>query len=175
MALTNFMGANSYAIIQRVSYDKQSRYIGIEITVYSSPSKAVALTHFRLELQGTTHGGYPVKSRSINTPPESPEVKDAYLVASEATGAWVGLEGKVVAWNGMSWDVIPSDSVYVEDEGKHIVVDGDGWVQDPMLLSPTEFDAIFAVEQLGGEDNNILKACYEYLKTRNEFAGAQDA
>lgn len=40
---------------------------------------------------------------SLSTPPGSPVTGDSYLVAASATGAWVGLEGYVVQWNGSSW------------------------------------------------------------------------
>jgi len=42
---------------------------------------------------------------SLSTPPISPAESDAYIVAGVGTGAWSGLDGKIVVWDGASWNV----------------------------------------------------------------------
>lgn len=42
-------------------------------------------------------------SDSVSTPPASPNVSDVYIVPTGATGAWSGLDGKIVIWDGDSW------------------------------------------------------------------------
>ncbi len=39
-----------------------------------------------------------VLSRVLTTPPGTPAEGDRYIVAASATGAWVGQDGKVAAW-----------------------------------------------------------------------------
>jgi len=45
-----------------------------------------------------------VISDSINTPPGSNNLGDLYIVATGGTGAWVGLDGHIVHWNGSGWN-----------------------------------------------------------------------
>lgn len=40
---------------------------------------------------------------SLSTPPITPITNTVYLIGPTATGAWTGLEGHVVYWNGSSW------------------------------------------------------------------------
>lgn len=40
---------------------------------------------------------------SLSTPPVSPNTDRTYIVGTSATGAWVGLEGRAVFWNGSAW------------------------------------------------------------------------
>lgn len=63
-----------------------------------------------------------VLDKDLLTPPGSPATGDRYIVGQPgdtATGAWAGLEGKIVEWNGSSWDVEPDP-----DEGTY------SWVED---------------------------------------------
>jgi hypothetical protein len=43
-------------------------------------------------------------SDSLNTPPITPAYSDVYIVATGAAGAWSGLSGRMVQWNGTSWN-----------------------------------------------------------------------
>jgi len=40
---------------------------------------------------------------SLTTPPVSPEWSDVYIVATGGTGAWTGLDGHIVQYNGTTW------------------------------------------------------------------------
>ena len=46
----------------------------------------------------------PVINQTTTTPPGSPTAGDRYIIASVATGEWVGREGEIAEWNGASWD-----------------------------------------------------------------------
>lgn len=66
-----------------------------------------------------------VLDKDLLTPPGTPTTGDRYIVGQPSdtgTGAWIGLEGKIVEWNGSAWvedgDGAPNEGtfVYVEDE-----------------------------------------------------------
>lgn len=75
-----------------------------------------------------------VIDKDLLTPPGSPATGDRYLVGQPgdtATGAWVGLEGKIVVWDGSAWvedaQGNPDEGtyVYVEDENQSYVFNND--------------------------------------------------
>jgi len=45
-------------------------------------------------------------------PPVSPVTGDTYIVASPATGDWIGNENKVATYNGATWDFVTPDTSY---------------------------------------------------------------
>jgi Protein of unknown function (DUF2793) len=44
-----------------------------------------------------------VKSATVSAQPGGPTLGDTYLIPPGATGAWSGLSGRLVQWNGTSW------------------------------------------------------------------------
>lgn len=42
-------------------------------------------------------------SDALNTPPAFPQIGDVYIVAPGGAGAWTGLSGRIVEWNGTNW------------------------------------------------------------------------
>jgi hypothetical protein len=42
-------------------------------------------------------------SNILTAPPGTPKVGDSYIVAATATGAWLGLEDRLVVWTGTLW------------------------------------------------------------------------
>lgn len=62
----------------------------------------------------------PVKSNAISTPPVSPTLGDAYIVATGGSGAWASHDDDVAKWNGTAWiftDPTEGMSVLVSSEG----------------------------------------------------------
>lgn len=61
---------------------------------------------------------YSVLTRSLNAPPGSPAIGDAYLIAAAATGAWAGHSNEVSVWTARGWEFIDfgvGRLIYVED------------------------------------------------------------
>jgi hypothetical protein len=52
---------------------------------------------------------------NVTAPPGSPAVGDSYVVASVATGAWTGLEDRLVVWDGSVWVDIEGATLAVDD------------------------------------------------------------
>jgi len=79
-----------------------------------------------------------VLSATTGTPPGSPASGDRYLVpASGTTGAWVGVEGKLVAWDGSVWQAFTarnSWNVLAVDTGQRWVRAAGAWVLEASLL-----------------------------------------
>jgi hypothetical protein len=44
-----------------------------------------------------------VNSRTVSSPPGSPNLGDTYVIPIGATGAWAGLDGRLAQWNGTGW------------------------------------------------------------------------
>lgn len=73
--------------------------------------------HVQLLHQGASY--FVVKDRDLSSPPGSPTAGDAYLVASSATGAWAGHDGKIAMYTEGGWifaSTRPGIAVYVLDE-----------------------------------------------------------
>ena len=60
-----------------------------------------------------------ILDKDLTDPPGGPAPNDRYIVASPATGAWVGKEDRIAQWNGASWDfILPTEgfTAWVADE-----------------------------------------------------------
>jgi hypothetical protein len=70
-------------------------------------------------------------SRSLTAPPETPAEGDLYIVPAGATGAWAGLDGRLVAYANGGWIAAapePGRSLWIADEARSVTHDGGGWV-----------------------------------------------
>lgn len=77
--------------------------------------------------QKAAHGT--IKSRIVSTPPGSPALFDAYLVATGGSGVWSGLDGNIVVFINNAWIVlIPKLGMtfLIEDEDMVVGVDASG-------------------------------------------------
>ena len=72
-----------------------------------------------------------VKDRDLTAAPASPAEGDRYIVATGATGAWVGWDGDVALFSGGAWVRLnprPGWRVWIEDEAVLLVFDGTSWI-----------------------------------------------
>jgi len=63
---------------------------------------------------------------SLSTPPGSPVSGAAYLIGSSPTGAWSGLAGRLVYWDGASWVDILGRVVAIGDRFGITIIHGAG-------------------------------------------------
>jgi hypothetical protein len=71
-----------------------------------------------------------VLDRDLTAPPGSPVEGDRYLVATGATGTWVGQAGKIAAWQAGAWMFrTPRNGwkAWVADEGAFVFYDAGAW------------------------------------------------
>ena len=81
-----------------------------------------------------------VASRSLATPPASPNAGDAYIVAASPTGDWTGKSGSIAAWQDGAWTFYapsPGWCVWVIDETRIYAWSGAAWVDAFGLLMGT--------------------------------------
>lgn len=74
--------------------------------------------------------GGAIADRDLATPPGSPSDGDAYLVAANGTGDWVGQDGKIALRIGTAWEFVPASEgmqLFVKDEDVRIEYDGAAW------------------------------------------------
>lgn len=176
MALGNVLVSGSYTIIKKVSFDKHSKEVTISAVTYNSSLKTTALILFDIKVTCDQTSQCEVISKEVLVPPATPTLGDRYLIPSGAAGAWSGKDGGVLYWSTANqWEDLPETvCVLVLDEDKLYFKADTGWIFDPSRLTAAWFDNWFSVSAVGGVDNNILKRCYEYLKSRPEFSGATD-
>lgn len=70
-----------------------------------------------------------VKNQTTTAPPGAPATGDRYVIASPATGAWVGLEEKIAEWSGTAWIYsTPNEGFSLEDESlNRLFIYNDAW------------------------------------------------
>lgn len=71
-----------------------------------------------------------ILDKDLATPPGSPTISDAYIVATSPTGAWAGKAGQIAIYNGTGWYFFPPKSgwkVYVVDEAIPYLYNGSAW------------------------------------------------
>lgn len=91
-------------------------------------------------LDAVVHIG--VISRTKTTAPDAPADGDRYLVASGATGDWVGYTSAVAAWQDGAWAFYapkPGWIAWVGDEQKLVAWDGSQWLEQG---GTNQFDTI---------------------------------
>lgn len=174
MGFANFMVNGSYAHLADVSYSKQDKQVNALLRVYKDDTQLEELSEINYQFDG--FATLPAaKTKGDTAPPASPAEGDVYIVGSAATGLWAGHDQEVAAWVDGAWVFINGeDETYRNDaDGKAYKGTGSSWVE----VSP--FDSVawaqfFEVADLSVAGNNLLKATYDYLKTRPEFAGVTD-
>ena len=95
-----------------------------------------------------------VLDNDLTAPPVSPTIGDRYIVASVATGAWVGLENEVVEYTASGWvstTLTEGATVEVEDENIVFYWNGSSWVR---------FDSIFDHNQITGQQGGTTDEYY---------------
>lgn len=79
-----------------------------------------------------------VLSATTPTPPVSPTVGDRYIIATSATGDWLGLDGQLAVWNdaGIAWEFyVPKSGWFcrADDSRQVYVYDTGAWVLEGSL------------------------------------------
>lgn len=127
-----------------------TEFVGGSDDLADSPAENLGLTFLNalsnadetiLDGLVTDHVGTPMQeadnankvlSRSLATPPVDPALRDAYIIAASATGAWAGMETKIAIWAKTMWEFyMPTHGVtaFVTDEGVTVEYDiTDSWV-----------------------------------------------
>jgi hypothetical protein len=101
--------------------------------------------------------------RDLAAPPAAPADGARYLVAPGATGAWVGRDGQVAAWQDGAWAFLeprPGWIAFLADEGKLILRTASGWIDLPAYVQSLAMLGILttpdATNRLAVKSNAVL-------------------
>lgn len=107
-------------------------HLGLPYLEAAQAQKHVTVNEALRRLDAAVH--LAVKSRGIAAAPSSPAEGDRYVVASGASGAWAGAEGKVAAWADGAWMFLTPRKgwrAWDEEAGAFIFWSGAGWTAEP--------------------------------------------
>lgn len=125
----------------------ETEFDGTENTFETTPTQNLHITWLnalsapdKTTLDGlvTAHVGTPmplaeasskILSRTLTTPPVSPSLRDSYIVATGATGAWAGMDKHIAVWAKTAWEFFQETvgiTAFVVDEGVTYTVDAAG-------------------------------------------------
>ena len=77
----------------------------------------------------------PIENRILTAPP-TPVKGKRYIVASIATGDWVGQENNIAIYNGSTWDfIVKKEGMKLWDKSENLFLhyDGTDWTADTIL------------------------------------------
>lgn len=171
MALLNFLTNGSYSVISNIFYNKQSRFIDLQVDIFSDSSKESLLVSVPYRIDGKILYG-DVNGIS-NIPPESSSEGNCWAVTGEATGVWTGYEGFLMIYENESWSsraVEDGHTVKNENDSKIYIKTSNNWVEHTSTIDSVTWDTYFSVDAISGSNNNLIKQIYEWLKTRPEFS-----
>jgi len=86
-----------------------------------------------------------VASRTLSDPPLEPQDSTCYIPRAPATGAWSGLEDKLIAFQSGGWQLVPAKVgwlAWVLDEAINIRFNGSTWGSAPVVTSVNPIDHV---------------------------------
>ncbi len=86
-----------------------------------------------------------VVSRALSDPPLEPQDGNCYIPKAPATGAWSGLEDKLIAFQSGSWQLVPAKVGWLAwalDEAINIRFTGSTWGSAPVVTSVNPIDQV---------------------------------
>jgi hypothetical protein len=190
MALLNISGTGTYGVIEAFNYDKTYRTIGFSVNVYSSSSKELMLFSRNFSLSCISDD---LKALSITkTAPTEDDVEpNYYFVPKNAVGEWAGRgpcfaqflgerkldeNGNSIPFSNISYlPFSPGQAVFCVEDGLHYRINSDGVAVREVKGSPAIWDKYFSAAVISGQDTNILKQCYTFIKDTGIFPSAVEA
>jgi len=181
MALLNFIGPGTYSTVAILNYDYGNKLINIEVKTYTDSTKETHIATNIFHLEPNNSSCRKVKE-VISAPPESPEVGDMYLVVdpdpnsmlANADGAiLIYREGLRTAFEYLSEDICICD----ESTGDKFLTRADGsreLAPNYAVIDEDTWDSICGVSAINGDQSDIMKCVYEYLKTLPIFSDVVD-
>lgn len=179
MALQDFMVNGSYAFISTVNIDKNSKSVQFTIDVFQDDSKLDLLFSRTFFLSCLTN--YRPATSVSKLQSDGTEVDgDYYFVPSNATGDWAVHAGKYLQYmnQGESLSTIPHESTEGEiiqiPSGQVYRINGSKMPVLQIAGTMAVWNTFFAFEVSTAANTNLIKQCYEFLKTTPIAVGATD-
>jgi len=173
MAFKDFLLKNSYSVIDNISYQKDIKNISFKLKIFVDDTKSELIQELNFNL-------YPnepqiiIKHKAKNKEPKEKNIRDTYIVKSKAKNEWGQHNGSIVSWDGALWRVLSEEDlidriIYIENDNKYYKYINGELKNIKNIFTKELWDEFFSIEKMNSIDNNIIKAIYEYLKTRDEF------
>lgn len=94
-----------------------------QVTVQVTPAAQISI------FQMLRTGFLVVESATLANPPGAPALGRTHVVPAGATGAWIGLAGYLVQWNGIAWVAVNPPEGFVVVAGDKAVDSTDRWLR----------------------------------------------
>lgn len=182
MALGNAIMAGSYSTIDISTYDANGKIVDLIVKIWKDSSKEELITTVSYHLAVNPIEDT-LQNEGLNELPLDPEFEDLVLIGSNPTGnAAEWSTGDIVRY----WDNegVPEWSItqqlrndhfyYIIDEDKYARWSGLEWKRINDYFGDPEFATYFDISVLNADGGNLLKSCYDYVKTRAEFEDCID-
>jgi hypothetical protein len=169
MAFLNFLKTGTYSIIENVQYSKQREAVAFELKVFRDNTKADALMTLGYALQKPD---FLREAEFVSSPPESPQANQQVCVEN-GLDDFSGLDGTIQTFNGTEWKNLGVPNETIWDTSAEIAKkwNGTSWSPISSVFRAEDFAQFFAMPVLETPGNNLIKQCYEFLKTKWEFQG----
>jgi len=106
--------------------DLGDNYGPLEVRLWSVRDSLASFTTHEYTFTRTAQ----IQDRDLTEPPLTPTTGHSYIVASPATGDWLGEEDNIATYNGTTWDFATSQDGWVSeilDEAVYSTYDGTDW------------------------------------------------
>ena len=180
MAFRNYMGTNTYAIVDMIQYRKQAKAVGWSLDVYADESKLIYLAgkQFFVNCQEVIR-----EVRSLNqvTVPENPIFEEGYLISqdcedplwSEHKGMLAIMDTRTNQW--IYWFMNQGQKIHNLEDDKYYVynLSEKKFEWAPNFTDIKLWDKYFG-PQLAIWEFDIIAQCYKFLKTLPGFENVTD-
>jgi hypothetical protein len=179
MALTNFMIPGSYCFVSAARIDKARKHVEFTIEVYLDNTKTSLL--FTRDFSLTCLVNYKTVTSAFKLEPDGNEANgDYFWVPANATGDWAVHAGKYLQYmtQGESLTMLPHEAVegefFQDNTGKIFRIGSNSTIVQQVAGTMAVWNTFFAFEVSTAANTNLIKQCYEFLKTTPIAVGATD-
>lgn len=180
MAFGNYIGPDTYTVVDRVHYEKVGRSLRFELMIYTDSSKLAMLATKTFFFNGNHHV-YPVQGGVRVDPPENPILHQKFVTGVGCTGAWTGYDNHVAEFMNVPnqtwrfWQIGMGNCVYnVEDSKTYKFSELNTWVHVVSEFGDALWSKFFDPTIVQDSTTNLWKQLYLFLKTCPGFENVTD-
>ena len=181
MAIKNYLTKNSYTYIHNIIYEKSPKRCTVVMNIYSDETKTLLLANKGITVDGDhKHISLLSLNNKIKELPSELSVGMHYLIDENPDADLLGYEGQLTAYNSVTknwdkWVLWNGLIVFVEDEKKYYIRNGDSWTEHKDFTADKRlWDKWFAPEVALADGTNPTKQMYKFMKTLDQFKDCKD-
>jgi hypothetical protein len=180
MGLSNFIVPGSYAAISSAQIDRNYQGITFTIDVFTDNTKTSLL--FSKQISFLCMSNYKTVTDAFRLEPNGTEADgDYYWIPIEATGEWAQFAGKYLQYLKQGTEVtqLPHEpsggDCFLVPSGACYRINPNKTLTQQIVGSATIWDTFFDFPVSTAPNTNLIKQCYEFLKTTHLYQGASEA